>query len=117
MIMPMAIQIDEHGVHLLISKNLKRLRLLRNISQLALSAKAELSHNYINDIENCKKGVSVRTLVKLSNALNVEPYQFFLPDNMPITGIDLYVEDLRNSLNMVITEVTNHYVSSGKNEN
>ncbi len=75
----MANIIDEQYIYKLISSNIKRLRSLQNISQLGLAINTGLTHNFINDIENCKKGVSVKTLAKLSIAFNVEPYQFFLP--------------------------------------
>ncbi|MDR0525046.1 MAG: helix-turn-helix transcriptional regulator [Spirochaetaceae bacterium] len=62
------------------SSNLRRLRGLQNISQVALAKKIGVTPNFINDIENCKKWMSPQTIAKLAVALNVEPYQFFLPE-------------------------------------
>jgi transcriptional regulator with XRE-family HTH domain len=62
--------------------NLSRLRKEAGLPQLALAKKAGLTHNFINDLENGKKGFSLTTLDKLSEALNVEPMEFFInPDN------------------------------------
>ena len=99
---------DEMYVHKLISNNIKRLRALQNMSQLTLAIKTNLTHNFINDIENCKKGVSARTLAKLSTAFDVEPYQFFLPEG---TNNDLmiYVKDFNDSLQKVVSELTQQY--------
>ena len=102
--------INENYVRLLVSKNLKRLRSLQNISQLGLALNAGLTHNFINDIENCKKGISVKTIAKLSIALNAEPYQFFLPEDMSNNKMIIYVNDFNDSLQKVIKELTQQYL-------
>jgi transcriptional regulator with XRE-family HTH domain len=107
-------KIDEHYIHQLISANIKRLRILQNISQLNLAHSTGLTHNFINDIENCKKGISVRSLAKLSNALNVEPYQFFLPEGMLDDDIMLYARALNDSVQKAVAEVTQNYISRKK---
>jgi transcriptional regulator with XRE-family HTH domain len=106
----MAKKIDEKYIHQLISSNIKRLRSLQNLSQLGLSVHTGLTHNFINDIENCKKGVSAKTLAKLSNALNVEPYQFFLPDGVSSNEMTVYVKDFNDSLQKVVAELTDQYL-------
>jgi len=109
-------KINEQYIHKLISSNIKRLRSLQNISQLNLALTAGLTHNFINDIENCKKGVSAKTLAKLSIALNVEPYQFFLPDGMSNNDMMIYVRDFNDSLQKVVNELTQQYLYNGKKE-
>jgi len=103
-------KIDEQYVHKLISSNIKRLRSLQNLSQLSLALSTGLTHNFINDIENCKKGVSARTLAKLSNALGVEPYQFFLPENMANNDLMIYVKDFNDSFQKVVADLTQKYL-------
>ena len=107
----MKIKIDEKYVYRLISSNMKRLRSLQNISQLSLALSTGLTHNFINDIENCKKGVSARTLAKLSVALNVEPYQFFLPEGMSNNEVMIYVKDFNDSLQKMVSELTDQYIT------
>ena len=102
--------ISENYVRLLVSKNLKRLRSMQNISQLGLALNAGLTHNFINDIENCKKGISAKTLAKLSVALNAEPHQFFLPEDMSNNKMLIYVNDFNDSVQKVIKELTRHYI-------
>ena len=105
--------IDERYIFQLISSNLKRLRSLQNISQLSLALSADLTHNFINDIENCKKGISAKTLAKLSTVLNVEPYQFFLPDGMSNNEMLIYVKDFNDSIQKVVKELTDQYTARG----
>jgi len=107
-------KIDEKHIHQLISRNIKRLRSMQNISQLNLALKTELTHNFINDIENCKKGVSARTLAKLSTALDVEPHQFFLPENITNNEVMIYVKDFNDSLQKVVKELTQQYTYAEK---
>ncbi|MDR2481294.1 MAG: helix-turn-helix domain-containing protein [Spirochaetaceae bacterium] len=64
---------------ILFGDNLRRIRLEAKISQLKLGMKIGLTHNFINDIERGKKGASFETIAKLSTALEVEPYRFFIP--------------------------------------
>jgi len=104
-------KITENYVRGLVSKNLRRLRLVHNISQLNLAINAGLAHNFINDIENCKKGISVKTLAKLSVALDAEPYQFFLPDTMSDNNMMYYVNDFNDSLQKVVKELTQQYIA------
>ncbi|MCL2230050.1 MAG: helix-turn-helix domain-containing protein [Treponema sp.] len=107
---------DENYIHQLISNNLKRFRNLQNVSQLSLADMTGLTHNFIHDIENCKKGVSTKTLARLSNALNVEPYQFFLPDEIPGSEALVYVKDFNNSLQNFVNDLTQQYITGQRKD-
>jgi transcriptional regulator with XRE-family HTH domain len=107
-------KISENYVRLLVSKNLKRLRTLQSLSQLGLADQAGLTHNFINDIENCKKGISGKTIAKLSIALKVEPHQFFLPDSMSNDTMQVYVNDFNDSLQKVVKDLTARYLPKEK---
>jgi len=109
-------EISEDYVRLLVSKNLRRIRSRQNLSQLGLAVSAGITHNFINDIENCKKGVSARTLAKLSTALNVEPHQFFLPDTMSNDKVIMYVNDFNDSLQKMVSDLTRQYLSAEQPE-
>ncbi|MDR0324147.1 MAG: helix-turn-helix transcriptional regulator [Treponema sp.] len=110
----MANKITEQYIYKLISSNIKRHRSLQNISQLSLALSAGLTHNFINDIENCKKGVSAKTLAKLSTALNVEPHQFFLPEDMSNNDLMIYVKDFNDSLQKVVGDLAAQYLAGDK---
>ena len=110
-------EFDEKHIYQLISNNIRRLRSLQNISQLNLALSTGLTHNFINDIENCKKGVSAKTLAKLSNALSVEPHQFFLPEGLFSNDVMLYVKDFNDSLQKVVHELTQQYITGNNKSN
>jgi len=101
--------ISEGYVRSLVSGNIKRLRAMQGMSQIGLARAAGLTHNFINDIENCKKGISDKTLAKLSIVLNVEPHQLFLPDSMSNDTMQVFLDDFNDSLQKVVKEMTKHY--------
>ena len=107
----MAQNINEKYVRNLISKNLRRLRSLQNISQLNLALSTGLTHNFINDIENCKKGISGKTLAKLANALGAKPHQFFLTDELVNDAMKIYVNDFNDSLQKIVKDLTSQYLN------
>ena len=102
-------RVGEEDVRYLVGMNVRRLRLLQNLSQLDLAVNADLTHNFINDLENGKKGISCRSLAKLSTALRVEPFQFFLPQNMSGGDIGVYVRDFNDKLQKMVGELTSQY--------
>jgi transcriptional regulator with XRE-family HTH domain len=104
---------DEMGVRILVAQNLKRLRELKNMSQINLSGVSGLTHNFINDIENCTKWVSAKTIARLASALEVEPYQFFLPSSLPDDAKLVYLKDFQDSLAVFVREYSEHYLSGG----
>ena len=92
----MAEKIDEMYVRKLLSFNLRRLRLEQHLSQTKLFSKTGISSNFISDIEKCKKGISQKSIAKLSNAFKVEPHNFFLPERV-INEANI-IQDIVNQL-------------------
>ncbi|MDR0562562.1 MAG: helix-turn-helix domain-containing protein [Spirochaetaceae bacterium] len=113
--------LDGRNVRTLFSNNLRRLRSLQNISQLSLANRAGLTHNFINDIENCKKWVSPQTIAKLAAVLHVEPYQFFLPETRASEPMDsffsVYLDDFSDSLQKMVGELKRRYLQDDDDEN
>jgi len=103
--------IHEKYIYQLVAGNVRRFRSLHNISQMALAQNTGLTHNFINDIENCKKGVSYKTLAKLSKFFDVEPFQFFLPDGMPNDMARGYVKDFTDTVHKMANDLTQLYLT------
>ena len=89
--------------------NLKRIRKQRNISQIELSEKANLAFTFISDIENGKKWVSPETIEKLSKVLEIEVYQFFLPEDY-IFQTNRNIESFSKELNDAIQKIESRYL-------
>ncbi len=54
-----------------IGRNISQLRKSQKLSQEDLSRMAEIDRSYLSEIENGHKNPSVRTIIKISRALNV----------------------------------------------
>ena len=89
--------------------NLKRLRKQKKISQIELSEKVDLAFTFISDIENGKKWVSPETIEKLSKFLDVEIYQFFLPEDY-VFQKDKSIESFANEINESIRKIELRYL-------
>jgi len=71
---------EEQALRDLLSANIKKYRRRRNLSQFALAAKADLSTNFLTDIEAGNTWVSSLTLIKLAKALETEVYELLKPE-------------------------------------
>ena len=106
----------------LFSKNLKRLRNMAKLSQVSLAAEADLTHNFINDIESGKKWISAETLEKLSLALKAEPYQFFISESKwndrGAEIFSLYLDDFQDSFAKMVSDYRSRFLAAdGKEKN
>lgn len=103
----------EGEIRKLFAQNLKIFRKEKKISQLALAEASEVTANFINDIENCKKWVSPMTLSKLCEALEVEPYKFFLPIQIPNdtngTLLSQFGNDIINQISSIVQITLDKY--------
>ena len=70
---------DEINLRNLFSQNIKRYRQMKGLSQEKLAEKIEISTNYLSEIETGKGWVSPFSLVKIANALEIEVFELFKP--------------------------------------
>lgn len=56
-----------------VGANVRRLRLLKGLTQAALSEAADLETRFVQQIEAAQTNITLATLVALADALNVEP--------------------------------------------
>ena len=58
-----------------IGKKIKQLREERHLTQEALAEKSGISQDYLGKIEVCINRPGLKTIYKLSVALNIDPYE------------------------------------------
>jgi transcriptional regulator with XRE-family HTH domain len=63
-----------------VAKNLRRLRHARGLSQDELGALAEISGNYVGQLEREEKAASVDVLERLAGVLEVDPSELLRRD-------------------------------------
>jgi transcriptional regulator with XRE-family HTH domain len=56
---------------------IKAIRTQNGVSQMDLSLRSNLSQSFIANLEKGKKQPSVLTLIRIADALNVNPQEFF----------------------------------------
>jgi len=75
---------DGEEIRAIFGKNVKFHRNRRNWSQADLAEYANISINFIGDIERGKKWPHPDTLTKLAEALEIKVYELFLEEDMEI---------------------------------
>ena len=93
---------NEDNLRGLLSQNIKRYRQRKGWSQARLAESMEISTNYLSDIETKRGWVSPLSLVKLANALEIEVFELFKPQETTsldtIRTIDKCLDDFSTSL-------------------
>ena len=63
--------------YLYVTSKIKQIRTTKGISQEALSEKANISQSFLANLENGKKQASVLTILRIAQALEVNPGELF----------------------------------------
>lgn len=84
-----------------VSNSIRNIRNSKKLSQFELSIRADMSQSFIANLETGKKEPSAMTLIRLANALEVSPREFF-PDIYEIS-----VANVKNEIKKEIIELLN----------
>ena len=68
---------DEAQLHLYLGQRVKHLRHLANLTQAQLAEMTNLSVNYVSEIETGIASPTLKTLLRLAQALHVEMKELF----------------------------------------
>lgn len=79
---------------------IKSIRINKGISQIELSLRSNLSQSFIANIEKGKKQPSVFTLLKIADALEVNPQDFF-PESLEPNSKDQIKEKINKLLELL----------------
>ena len=108
----------ENDLKSIFSENIKKYR-SGKFTQETLAEKIGVSAQNINDIEGKRRFPRTDTLVKIANALDVEVYQLFIPQNKTPVVIeetpenekiraqmtDEIVEEIRHGVNKMLDKI------------
>ncbi|MDR1390413.1 MAG: helix-turn-helix domain-containing protein [Treponema sp.] len=109
----MAGTLPDYDIRSIFSGNLRFYRKKNKLSQMALSIRAGLAHNFVNDIEKGKKWVSPETIGKLGIVLGIEPYRFFLlnpSDGRRTKRLHVYLDELYEHFNTALGDIKESYL-------
>ncbi|PID29636.1 MAG: transcriptional regulator [Candidatus Cloacimonadota bacterium] len=68
------------NIQIRISRNIRRIRNEKKISQEELGFRSNIHRNFLWAIERCEKSLSLRSLEKIANGLKVEIIDLFKED-------------------------------------
>jgi transcriptional regulator with XRE-family HTH domain len=89
---------------MILGSNLRRFRGQREWSQMELAEKANISMNFLSEIERGNKWPSSETLQNLADSLGVEAYELFRPENETDPGIDTYMKRFSRDVIIAVEE-------------
>jgi transcriptional regulator with XRE-family HTH domain len=69
---------DEREARILLGRRIKALRLRQELTQEALGERARLNYKYLWAIERGERNLSLKQLLKIAQALDVEPQELLL---------------------------------------
>ena len=88
---------NEADLRNIFSQNIKRYRQRKGWSQEKLAEKMDISTNYLSDIERKRGWVSPFSLVKMANALGIDVYELFKPQ-------ETVSEDIQSKINKCLED-------------
>jgi transcriptional regulator with XRE-family HTH domain len=98
----------------ILSKNIKRFRKRYLWAQMDLAAKANISVNFLSDIETGKKWPYPGTLMNIATALNVEVHELFMKEDVLAAGtaskISKYTEDATTIISQSLKNLCASYL-------
>jgi len=105
----------EQELRAILSSNLKRYRSYRKFTQEELAEKLGISIPFLSDIENSRKWVSPATLVKLADALNIEPHELLKQEQPASPGmtliLDKWSDEIVDAVTLTVKNIKEYYQS------
>ena len=103
-------------IRVVLGENLRKLRNRRNWSQMELAEKADISMNFLSEIERGNKWPYPDTLQNLAAALNVEVFELFRNESGAETGDKEYMNRFSNDVVIAVEQAVKKAVHSVKKQ-
>jgi transcriptional regulator with XRE-family HTH domain len=105
---------DTQEIKDILGRNIKQFRFHRRLSQAALAEKANISVTFLSNIERGKMFPKVETLSRLTESLEVEVFELFLPDAVPqgpnVEMVNRLSENIIANVKVAMAEVFADYL-------
>ena len=103
----------ENQLRDIVRTNIRRYRNYRKWTQAEFAEKADISVNFLSDIENGKKWISPASMVKFASVLKIEPFELFKPVEFPLPSVSLllsrYNEEILEAVSKSVKQVFDYY--------
>ena len=94
----------EYELKTIVRTNIRRFREYRKWTQAQLAEKLNISINFLSDIENGKKWISPKSMVKFASILNIEPFELFKPADVPAPDVSTLFSRYNDEVVMAVSE-------------
>jgi len=94
----------EKELKTILRTNIRRYRDYRSWTQAQLAEKTGISVNFLSDIENGKKWISPKTMVKIASAFNIEPFELFKTADYPEPSVSALLSRYNNEVIQAVSE-------------
>jgi transcriptional regulator with XRE-family HTH domain len=101
---------NERELLKIFGQNIKHYRSLFKWSQATLAEKANVSINFLSDIETGKKWASPTTMVKFADIFNIEVYELFKPDEILPDKTDSTLQKYTAEILTAISQIRDQYL-------
>ena len=91
-------------IRTILGSNLRKFRGCREWSQMELAEKADISMNFLSEIERGNKWPSSETLQNLADSLDIEIYELFRADHQINPKIGKYIERFSRDVIIAVEE-------------
>ena len=119
---------EKTQIRTILGRNLKKYRNLRDLSQMEVAEKADISMNFLSEIERGKKWPYPETLQNLATALNLEVFELFRNEgdqndieeykNLFSTDLVIAVDQaVKTAVNTLITKVSTTIIKPATSTN
>ena len=71
-------------LNIITGHNIRRLRTMHGYTQEVLANRIKAKTSHISEMENGKRGIGEKIIVRLCNVFKVEPYEFYVNNKSPI---------------------------------
>jgi transcriptional regulator with XRE-family HTH domain len=71
-------------LNIITGHNIRRLRTMHGYTQEQLANRIKAKTSHISEMENGKRGIGEKIIVRLCNVFKIEPYEFFVNNKSPI---------------------------------
>ena len=97
----------------IVRTNIKRYRNYRKWTQAEFAERLDISVNFLSDIENGKRWISPRSIVKIASVLEIEPYELLKPADLSSPYIPTlfykFKDEIAKSVNDSLEHVYGYY--------
>jgi transcriptional regulator with XRE-family HTH domain len=106
---------DEQKLRGILSKNLRKYRNYNKLSQAELAEKLDISIPFLSDIENGKKWISSRTLVRMADVFDIEAFELLRPENSipddSVNIINKFTDDIHTLFEKNLNNLHDDFIS------